>query len=65
MQALKHDGYYWIYNPYLKKKTVRKKARDIFKLIVESAWASGDPGLIFIDRINHSNPTRELGPITA
>lgn len=65
MQALKHDGYYWIYNPYLKKKTVRKKARDIFKLIVESAWASGDPGLIFIDRINQSNPTRELGPITA
>ncbi len=65
MQALRHDGYYWIYNPYLKKKTVRKKARDIFRLIVESAWASGDPGLIFIDRINHFNPTRELGPITA
>ncbi|MDH7494107.1 MAG: adenosylcobalamin-dependent ribonucleoside-diphosphate reductase [Candidatus Saccharicenans sp.] len=65
MQALRHDGYYWIYNPYLKKKTVRKKARDIFKLIVESAWASGDPGLIFIDRINQFNPTRELGPITA
>ncbi|MBC7364799.1 MAG: adenosylcobalamin-dependent ribonucleoside-diphosphate reductase [Candidatus Aminicenantes bacterium] len=65
MQALKHDGYYWIYNPYLKKKTAKKKARDIFKLIVESAWASGDPGLIFIDRINQLNPTRELGPITA
>jgi len=65
MQALKHDGYYWLYNPYLKKKTVRKKAGDIFKLIVDSAWASGDPGLIFIDRINQFNPTRELGPITA
>lgn len=65
MQALKHDGYYWLYNPYLKKKTARKKARDIFRLIIESAWASGDPGLIFIDRINQYNPTRELGPITA
>lgn len=65
MQALRHDGYYWIYNPYLKKKTVKKKARDIFKMIVESAWATGDPGLIFIDRINQFNPTRELGPITA
>ncbi len=65
MQALKHDGYYWIYNPYLKKKTVKKKARDIFRMIVESAWATGDPGLIFIDRINQFNPTRELGPITA
>lgn len=65
MQALKHDGYYWLFNPYLKKKTVRKKAREVFKLIVESAWASGDPGLIFIDRINQFNPTWELGPITA
>jgi len=65
MQALRHDGYYWLYNPYLKKKTAKKKAREIFNLIVESAWASGDPGIIFIDRINQSNPTRELGPITA
>ncbi|HEK85803.1 MAG TPA: adenosylcobalamin-dependent ribonucleoside-diphosphate reductase [Candidatus Aminicenantes bacterium] len=65
MKALKHDGDYWLYNPYLKKKTAKKKAGDIFKLIVESAWAVGDPGLIFIDRINQLNPTRELGPITA
>lgn len=65
MKALKHDGDYWLYNPYLKKKTAKKKARDIFKLIVESAWAVGDPGLIFIDRINKLNPTRELGPISA
>ena len=65
MKALKRDGEYSLYNPYLKKKTARKKARDIFKLIVESAWAVGDPGLIFIDRINQFNPTRELGPISA
>jgi len=65
MKALKHDGEYWLYNPYLKKKTAKKKARDIFKLIVESAWAVGDPGLIFIDRINQFNSTRELGAITA
>jgi ribonucleoside-diphosphate reductase alpha chain len=65
MKALKHDGDYWLYNPYLKKKTAKKKARDIFKLIVESAWTVGDPGLIFIDRINKLNPTRELGPISA
>jgi ribonucleoside-diphosphate reductase alpha chain len=45
----------------------RKKARQIFDKIVQSAWASGDPGLIFIDRINHSpaNPTPELGQIEA
>ncbi|MDD8021071.1 MAG: adenosylcobalamin-dependent ribonucleoside-diphosphate reductase [Acidobacteriota bacterium] len=65
MKALKHDGDYWLYNPYLKKKTAKRKAREIFKLIVESAWAVGDPGLIFIDRINQLNPTRELGLISA
>jgi len=43
----------------------RRDARKIFQLIVESAWAVGDPGLIFIDRINAGNPTAGLGPIRA
>ncbi|HDT12861.1 MAG TPA: adenosylcobalamin-dependent ribonucleoside-diphosphate reductase, partial [Candidatus Aminicenantes bacterium] len=43
----------------------RKDAREIFQLIVESAWAVGDPGLVFIDRINAGNATPGLGPIRA
>ena len=43
----------------------RKDARKVFQLIVESAWAVGDPGLIFIDRVNAANPTTGLGPIRA
>jgi len=63
MEAVKADGSYDIVDPYHKKVVAQKKARPVFDLIVESAWAVGDPGLIFIDRINARNPTRGLGPI--
>ena len=63
MEAVKADGSYDITDPYHKKVVAKRKARPVFDQIVESAWAVGDPGLIFIDRINAHNPTRGLGPI--
>ena len=39
--------------------------RDVFDLIVQAAWATGEPGLCFIDRINADNPTPRLGRIEA
>jgi ribonucleoside-diphosphate reductase alpha chain len=65
MKAVKNNGFYNIYDPHLKKKVKRKKARKIFDMIVESACAVGDPGLIFIDRINMHNSTKDLGLIRA
>jgi ribonucleoside-diphosphate reductase alpha chain len=65
MEAVKKGSSYAIHDPYQKKVVDRKEARKIFRMIVESAWAIGDPGLIFIDRINRMNPTRALGPIQA
>ncbi len=65
MEAVMSDRSYDIYDPYHKKTVGQKKARQIFDLILESAWAVGDPGLIFIDRINVRNPTRGLGLIRA
>lgn len=65
MDALKENSSYSIYDPFLKKKTGKKKTSKIFDKIVESAWAVGDPGLIFIDKINEHNPTSGLGPIQA
>ncbi len=65
MEAVAKNASYDIFDPYLKKKVGTKTARKIFDQIVESAWAVGDPGLIFIDRINAANPTRGLGPIRA
>ena len=37
----------------------------LFDEIVSNAWATGDPGLLFYDRINAANPTPELGPLEA
>ncbi|MCX6566266.1 MAG: adenosylcobalamin-dependent ribonucleoside-diphosphate reductase [Candidatus Aminicenantes bacterium] len=65
MAAVKKGTSYEIVDPRRKKVVDRKDARKIFRMIVESAWAIGDPGLIFIDRINKSNPTKLLGPIGA
>ena len=65
MRALKEDGAFAVRDPYKGRKDGTKKARDVFRLLVESAWAVGDPGLIFIDRINRRNPTKGLGPIRA
>lgn len=65
MEALKEGRSYSIHDPFLNKKVGKKKASKIFDKIVESAWAVGDPGLIFIDKINKHNPTSGLGPIQA
>jgi len=65
MEAVKSGGTYDIFDPYLKKKVGERKARDVFAMIIEAAWAVGDPGLIFIDRINENNPTRGVGLIRA
>ncbi len=40
-------------------------AQEVFDLIVDSAWSNGDPGLIFIDKVNQLNPTAPQGPIRA
>ncbi len=40
-------------------------ARYLWNMLVESAWASGEPGICFIDRVNQYNPTPQIGPIEA
>jgi len=65
LSALKKNAPYDIFDPYHKKKAGTKNSRKVFDMIVEAAWAVGDPGLIFIDRINASNPTAGLGLIRA
>ena len=63
MKTLEGDGEYWLVNPRNKEKTAKLKARNVWDLMVKSAWASGDPGVIFIDEINRHNPTPEVGRI--
>ncbi|MFZ3123190.1 MAG: adenosylcobalamin-dependent ribonucleoside-diphosphate reductase [Thermodesulfovibrionales bacterium] len=63
MDVLKNEGEYELINPRSETVVGKIKAHDVFKEIVESAWETGDPGLIFIDRINRDNPTPNIGSI--
>lgn len=63
MQAVKADAEYDLINPRTGQVTKRLKARAVFDKIVEMAWGNGEPGLIFIDRINAANPTPHVGQI--
>jgi ribonucleoside-diphosphate reductase alpha chain len=63
MKALKKDGEYDLINPHSKKPVRKLKARDVFKLIVDHAWKNGEPGIVFIDRMNQYNPTPSAGKI--
>lgn len=63
MKTLQEDGEYWLINPRNKGEVRKAKARDVWSLMVKSAWESGDPGVIFIDEINRHNPTPDVGRI--
>jgi len=65
MKTLEEDGEYWLINPRNKEKVGKLKAREVWDLMARSAWASGDPGVIFIDEVNRHNPTPEVGRIEA
>ena len=63
MQAVKDDSDYDLINPRTKKVVRRLNAREVFDLIVNHAWKNGEPGIVFIDRINSTNPTPKIGVI--
>ncbi|MBE3143054.1 MAG: adenosylcobalamin-dependent ribonucleoside-diphosphate reductase [Planctomycetes bacterium] len=63
LKSLEEDREYSLVNPRNKEKVKQFKAKEIWNLIVHSAWASGDPGVVFIDEINRHNPTPHIGKI--
>jgi len=65
MQALKKDEKYDLVNPRTGKTIEQLSAKKVFDLIVQQAWSNGEPGMIFLDRLNAANPTPELGEIEA
>ncbi|MDI6857588.1 MAG: vitamin B12-dependent ribonucleotide reductase [Dehalococcoidia bacterium] len=65
MRAVERNEEYDLVNPRTGEVTGRRRARDIFRMIVENAWLNGDPGLVFLDRVNKDNPTPHLGAIEA
>jgi len=65
MDALSNGDTYDLINPRTGQTTQRMVATEMFDRIVQSAWRSGEPGVIFIDRINENNRTPHLGDIEA
>ena len=67
MKAVKKDKYYDLIDPrtgkeyYTDGKPARYKAKEIFNLIVEHAWRTGEPGMMFLDKMNQSNPITKVG----
>ena len=65
MDAVEKDEDYEIKNPRTKEVVGKKSARKVFERIVDLAWTNGEPGIIFLDRLNRDNPTPNVGEIEA
>ncbi len=63
MEAVKAGADYELVNPRTKEVTGKLNAKEVFDQIAAMAWKTGDPGVVFIDRINQDNPTPQLGNI--
>jgi len=63
MEAVKSGADYNLINPRTKEVTDKLNAKEVFDKMVAMAWKTGDPGIVFIDRINEDNPTPELGAV--
>ena len=63
MTALENDKEYSLINPRSGKETAKLKAKEVYTVILKKAWQNGEPGIIFIDRINDENPLKKIGTI--
>ena len=63
MEAVQNDEDYDLVNPRNGEVTGRLNARKVFNRIVAQAWENGEPGIVFLDRLNSDNPTPHLGEI--
>lgn len=63
MEAYFNDTDYDLINPQNNQVTGRVSAKAVFDLIVEKAWQNGEPGVVFIDKMNADNPTPNVGQI--
>jgi len=65
MRAVASDRPFDLLNPRTGRNVRQLGARSLFDRIVNAAWRTGDPGLIFLDQVNRHNPTPQVGLIEA
>ena len=63
MQAVEHGRPYDLVDPATGRVAGQLNAREVFDTIVNSAWQTGEPGIIFLDRLNRDNPVPGMGEI--
>lgn len=63
MRAVKSDWDIELINPRTNEPVKKVSSKSLFDTILAMAWKRGDPGIVFIDRINEKNPTPAAGPI--
>ncbi|MBI3603479.1 MAG: adenosylcobalamin-dependent ribonucleoside-diphosphate reductase [Nitrospirae bacterium] len=65
MRALDRRKDYTLVNPRTGRSVARLKAAEVWDRLTEAAWHSGEPGVVFLDTINATNPTPHVGRIEA
>ena len=65
MEAVKKNADYDIINPRNGEVVGQRSASKVFDRIVDLAWTNGEPGIIFLDRLNRDNPTPHIGEFEA
>ncbi|UWG99321.1 vitamin B12-dependent ribonucleotide reductase [Dehalobacter sp. DCM] len=65
MRAVEANSHYDLIDPHSGKEVGQLPAKDVFAKIVDHAWRNGEPGIIFVDRMNRDNPTPKVGEIEA
>ncbi len=63
MDAVDASGEYSLYSPRTREEVGRLNAKEVFEKIIDQAWKNGEPGIVYIDRMNAANPTPSIGLI--
>jgi ribonucleoside-diphosphate reductase alpha chain len=63
MEAMSREEEYELVNPHTRQVVDKLDAKAVFNTIVDLAWRNGEPGILFLDRINQTNPTPKVGEI--
>ncbi|HEY4719529.1 MAG TPA: adenosylcobalamin-dependent ribonucleoside-diphosphate reductase [Candidatus Methylomirabilis sp.] len=65
MGAVRRGRHYDLIHPGTGRPVGQLRAKDVFDAVVKAAWQTGDPGLLFLDTVNRTNPVPHLGLIEA
>ena len=63
MEKVASGADYDLVNPRTGQVAGQLNAREVFERMTQLAWSTGDPGIVFLDRINRDNPNPQLGDI--